>query len=184
MRGHINRRTFLQVGALASISLYSGIVLSGAGSAKNNGSYRFKVGEFECVCISDGGYNYELQQFFNNVPEEQVKQVLRWCPCRKYPNESPETMLGLWKDAAWVLGQVVGKADDATAIQYVESVVTMLEVGEIPDEMRCSYYAYRAWLQLQLVEAVIRMEPLLVEVIRVEQVVGVLDRGRATTRRS
>lgn len=77
MKGHINRRTFLQVGALASISLYSGIVLSGAGSAKDNGNYRFKVGGFECVCISDGGHNYELQQFFNNVPEEQVKQVLR-----------------------------------------------------------------------------------------------------------
>jgi glyoxylase-like metal-dependent hydrolase (beta-lactamase superfamily II) len=39
--------------------------------------YRFQLGDFECVCISDGGYNYPPQNFFANVPQEQVEEVLR-----------------------------------------------------------------------------------------------------------
>jgi glyoxylase-like metal-dependent hydrolase (beta-lactamase superfamily II) len=39
--------------------------------------YRFKVGEFECVSISDGGHKYPLKNFFANVPIEQVEEVLR-----------------------------------------------------------------------------------------------------------
>ena len=33
----------------------------------NNDSHRFKVGEFECVSISDGGHKYPLKNFFANV---------------------------------------------------------------------------------------------------------------------
>jgi hypothetical protein len=34
------------------------------------GTFRFRVGEFECVSVSDGGLNYPLQSLFSNVPLE------------------------------------------------------------------------------------------------------------------
>lgn len=40
-------------------------------------SYRFKLGEFECVSISDGSLDYPLQNFFANVPKEQIEEILR-----------------------------------------------------------------------------------------------------------
>lgn len=40
-------------------------------------SYRFKVGDFECVCISDGHVDYPPQNFFANIPKEQVDEALR-----------------------------------------------------------------------------------------------------------
>jgi glyoxylase-like metal-dependent hydrolase (beta-lactamase superfamily II) len=43
----------------------------------NNGSYRFKLGEFECVSLSDGSVDYPLQNFFANVPRAQVEEALR-----------------------------------------------------------------------------------------------------------
>ena len=32
------------------------------------GSFRFRVGEFECVSVSDGGLNYPPESLFSNVP--------------------------------------------------------------------------------------------------------------------
>ena len=43
----------------------------------NEQFYRFKLGKFEYVCISDGGHNYPPQNFFANVPQEHVEKVLR-----------------------------------------------------------------------------------------------------------
>ncbi len=40
-------------------------------------SYRFKLGDFECVSISDGSHDYPLQDFFANVPKEQIEELLR-----------------------------------------------------------------------------------------------------------
>ncbi|MDQ4078216.1 MAG: MBL fold metallo-hydrolase [Chloroflexota bacterium] len=40
-------------------------------------SYRFEVGAFECVAISDGSLNYPLESMFANVPREQVEAVLQ-----------------------------------------------------------------------------------------------------------
>jgi glyoxylase-like metal-dependent hydrolase (beta-lactamase superfamily II) len=40
-------------------------------------TYRFKLGKFECIAISDGSYNYPPQNFFANAPKEQVEEVLR-----------------------------------------------------------------------------------------------------------
>ena len=42
-----------------------------------SGSYRFKLGDFECVSISDGSLDYPLQNFFANVPKEQIEELLR-----------------------------------------------------------------------------------------------------------
>jgi glyoxylase-like metal-dependent hydrolase (beta-lactamase superfamily II) len=41
------------------------------------GSSRFEIGEFECVCVSDGALNYPPETFFANVPLERVEEALR-----------------------------------------------------------------------------------------------------------
>jgi glyoxylase-like metal-dependent hydrolase (beta-lactamase superfamily II) len=45
----------------------------------NNESYRFKVGAFECIVVSDGtfAYPHPAQIFFANAPQERLEQVLR-----------------------------------------------------------------------------------------------------------
>ncbi len=40
------------------------------------GSFRFGVGEFECVSVSDGALNYPPESFFANVPLERVEEAL------------------------------------------------------------------------------------------------------------
>jgi hypothetical protein len=35
------------------------------------GRFRFKIGEFECVSVSDGALNYPPESFFSNVPPER-----------------------------------------------------------------------------------------------------------------
>ena len=42
-----------------------------------SGTYRFTVGAFQCVSISDGAFNYPLEAFFANVPREHAEDVLR-----------------------------------------------------------------------------------------------------------
>jgi glyoxylase-like metal-dependent hydrolase (beta-lactamase superfamily II) len=43
----------------------------------STGSYRFGLGDFECVSLSDGSVDYPLKNFFANVPIEQVEEALR-----------------------------------------------------------------------------------------------------------
>lgn len=38
--------------------------------------YPFTVGELKCLAINDGSHGYGLDDFFYNVPEEQLKKVL------------------------------------------------------------------------------------------------------------
>jgi len=40
-------------------------------------TYRFNLGDFECISISDGSMNYPLENFFANVPRDQVEALLR-----------------------------------------------------------------------------------------------------------
>jgi glyoxylase-like metal-dependent hydrolase (beta-lactamase superfamily II) len=40
-------------------------------------SYRFKLGDFDCVSLSDGSLDYPLKSFFANAPIEQIEQALR-----------------------------------------------------------------------------------------------------------
>src|SRR4030042_1837807 len=47
------------------------------GITMNFGGFRFRVGTFECVSISDGNFNYPLESFFANVPKEQIEATLR-----------------------------------------------------------------------------------------------------------
>jgi glyoxylase-like metal-dependent hydrolase (beta-lactamase superfamily II) len=39
--------------------------------------YRFKVGTFECMAVSDGTFAYPHHSFFANAPKEHLEQVLR-----------------------------------------------------------------------------------------------------------
>ncbi len=41
------------------------------------GSFRFDLGTFKCVSISDGAFNYPLESFFVNVPRGQIEETLR-----------------------------------------------------------------------------------------------------------
>ena len=41
------------------------------------GSYRFQLGEFECVSLSDGSLDYRLESFFANVPIDRIQEALR-----------------------------------------------------------------------------------------------------------
>ncbi len=40
-------------------------------------TYRFKVGTFECIAVSDGTFAYPDHSFFINAPKERLEQVLR-----------------------------------------------------------------------------------------------------------
>jgi glyoxylase-like metal-dependent hydrolase (beta-lactamase superfamily II) len=39
--------------------------------------YRFTMGNFECVCISDGGSKYPLELLFKNIPRQHIEGILR-----------------------------------------------------------------------------------------------------------
>ena len=43
----------------------------------DTGSFRFEMGEFECVSLSDGALNYPPESFSANVPSERVEEALR-----------------------------------------------------------------------------------------------------------
>ena len=43
----------------------------------NDAYYRFKLGDFECVSVTDGGKEYKPRDFFLNVPAEQAEEALR-----------------------------------------------------------------------------------------------------------
>jgi len=81
MKDFINRRDFLKVSVLVSSSLCTGLTLSGIDfyynkTIEKKGTYKFRIGDFECVCLSDGGYNYNLEDMFSNVPTDRIKEVL------------------------------------------------------------------------------------------------------------
>jgi glyoxylase-like metal-dependent hydrolase (beta-lactamase superfamily II) len=40
-------------------------------------SYRFKLGDFECVSLSDGSLDYPLENFFADVSTEKIQEALR-----------------------------------------------------------------------------------------------------------
>jgi glyoxylase-like metal-dependent hydrolase (beta-lactamase superfamily II) len=43
----------------------------------NNGSYRFRLGAFECLVVLDGYHDYPLKNFFANAPLAKVEDALR-----------------------------------------------------------------------------------------------------------
>jgi glyoxylase-like metal-dependent hydrolase (beta-lactamase superfamily II) len=59
----------------------------------NNDSYRFKIGKFDCISISDGTYDYDPLHIFPDMPGEQVKQLMRDHHLRTDKLISPYTFL-------------------------------------------------------------------------------------------
>src|SRR5437868_7308923 len=39
--------------------------------------YSFKLGDFACACISDGGMNYPVSAMFKDVPMDDAETILR-----------------------------------------------------------------------------------------------------------
>ncbi len=39
--------------------------------------YRFKLGDFGCICISDGGMNYPVSSMFKDIPLGEAETILR-----------------------------------------------------------------------------------------------------------
>ncbi|NNE35371.1 MAG: MBL fold metallo-hydrolase [Rhodothermales bacterium] len=42
----------------------------------HEGIYRFKLGEFDCTCVNDGGFRYPPEHFFKNAKQELLEAVL------------------------------------------------------------------------------------------------------------
>jgi glyoxylase-like metal-dependent hydrolase (beta-lactamase superfamily II) len=42
-----------------------------------SGNYRFSLGDFQCVSVSDGALNYPIASFFANAPKDEVEQALQ-----------------------------------------------------------------------------------------------------------
>jgi glyoxylase-like metal-dependent hydrolase (beta-lactamase superfamily II) len=47
------------------------------GAFLGTGTYRFRLGAFECVALCDGGWDYPLENVFAGVPVEQIQEALR-----------------------------------------------------------------------------------------------------------
>jgi glyoxylase-like metal-dependent hydrolase (beta-lactamase superfamily II) len=43
----------------------------------STGSYEFPLGDFTCICLSDGSLDYPLQNFFANVPLQEIEAALK-----------------------------------------------------------------------------------------------------------
>lgn len=43
----------------------------------SEGSYRFWLGDVECISISDGTHDYPPENFFANVPKKKIQEILR-----------------------------------------------------------------------------------------------------------
>ncbi len=39
--------------------------------------YQFKLGDFDCIAVSDGAWKYQVQDFFANVPPAVAADILR-----------------------------------------------------------------------------------------------------------
>ena len=58
-----------------------------------NTYYSFKLGAFECTCISDGDVNYPVASFFKDVPPERAQAILREFDLPTTHVYSPYTLL-------------------------------------------------------------------------------------------
>ncbi|MDX1285649.1 MAG: MBL fold metallo-hydrolase [Draconibacterium sp.] len=79
MKKASTRRNFLKKSVLTATSFYIGYNLFGNNysSSEKQNYHKFNFGDFECICINDGGLKYELYKFFKNVSEEKVKSELK-----------------------------------------------------------------------------------------------------------
>ncbi|NJM66996.1 MAG: MBL fold metallo-hydrolase [Acaryochloris sp. RU_4_1] len=85
MNAQFSRRTFLKTATLASAASALPVFLTSRGIAQNSASsqprnasiYRFKLGNFRMVSISDGTLNPPAALFAGNATPQQLSDVLR-----------------------------------------------------------------------------------------------------------
>jgi hypothetical protein len=82
-------------------------------------------------------------------PEVQstLLNLVNWCPAHGYPRETPESKIALWKDAIRVLTHLQGSCPSIAERSVTLQACDMLEVGDLPNELKFDYYTYRAWAQ-------------------------------------
>jgi hypothetical protein len=54
----------------------SNAVMNGRRTPMTTEAHRFRIGAFDCLAISDGGFNYPCQAFAVNVSQEVVQREL------------------------------------------------------------------------------------------------------------
>ena len=64
-----------------------------AGRTAADVTYRFMLGDFECICLYDGIHSYTLKDKFAGVPLEQVQEALRQHDLPTESARSPYTFL-------------------------------------------------------------------------------------------
>ena len=87
MGARISRRQFLQYLACAGVDA---LLLAGCGGQQAEPTatptplntvgadyHRFRLGDFECVCLSDGHYEYSLRSKFAGASAEEIEEALR-----------------------------------------------------------------------------------------------------------
>ena len=83
--------------------------------------YRFQVGNFDCIAVSDGEMNYPLPGLFRDMPLEQIQQELaaRGLPLTHF--HSPYTLLFIDTGSSKVLVDTgIGKYAAGTKVAFAE----------------------------------------------------------------
>ena len=108
--------------------------------------YRFKLGKFDCACISDGDVNYPVASYFKNVPPERVTAILQEFNLPTTHVYSPYTLLFvdtgshkvLVDTGAGRLGQQIKelfREVDNSGIEAGFAVQSLREAGIQPEEI-------------------------------------------------
>lgn len=138
MKRTLNRRAFIKLGACTSGIMLGGSHLFGETSVVSSQSneldesHRFKIGDFECLCINDGGKEYPLENFYSNVETKVVQEELRQ---RGLPTESLYTP---YSHLVVNTGQNLVLVDTGAG-EYVETsgklLATLKSSGISPDDI-------------------------------------------------
>jgi glyoxylase-like metal-dependent hydrolase (beta-lactamase superfamily II) len=88
-------------------------------------AYRFRLGDFDCWCVSDGGHTYTVESLFANVPAEEAGQALRRLGQPADSVTTPYTHLVVNAGSHWVLADMgAGSLFDTT--------------GRLPDNLKAA----------------------------------------------
>jgi glyoxylase-like metal-dependent hydrolase (beta-lactamase superfamily II) len=65
--------------------------------------HRFRLGEFECMSLSDGSLNYRPDMLFANAPKQELESIMRRSDLPTEHVTTPYTCLLLRRGGEWVL---------------------------------------------------------------------------------
>src|SRR3954451_19186710 len=105
----------------------------------NTGSYRFPLGGFDVISVSDGAFNYPLESFFANVQMEEVEEELRR---RKLPTDRGTTPYAcLFVDTGQhrvLIDTGAGDLGAAAAAMFPSIDHTMTVTGMLPGHLEAA----------------------------------------------